>query len=54
MTTPLYLLRAFQLGISLADLEGLEVGDVIDLMTEAQNDNCEYDSLPTQADFDKF
>lgn len=54
MTTALFVLRAVQLGLSLDDLDGMEYGTVIDLMTEAANDNCEYQELASQDDFDKF
>ncbi len=54
MTTALFVLRAVQLGLSLDDLDGMEYGTVIDLMTEAANDNCEYKELASQDDFDKF
>lgn len=54
MTTALFVLRAVQLGLSIDDLDGMEYGTVIDLMTEAANDNCEYKELASQDDFDKF
>jgi hypothetical protein len=54
LTTALFVLRAVQLGLSLDDLDGMEYGTVIDLMTEAANDNCEYKELASQDDFDKF
>lgn len=54
MTTALFVLRAVQLGLSLDDLDGMEYGTVIDIMTEAANDNCEYKELASQDDFDKF
>ena len=54
MTTALFVLRAVQLGLSLDDLDGMEYGTVIDLMTEAANDTCEYKQLASQDDFDKF
>lgn len=54
MTTALFLLRAIQIGLSQDDLDSLETGTVIDLMTEAENDNCEYRELASQDDFDKF
>jgi hypothetical protein len=54
LTTALFVLRAVQLGLSLDDLDGMEYGTVIDLMTEAANDNCEYKDLASQDDFDKF
>ena len=42
------------MGLTLDDLYGMEYGTVIDLMTEAANDNCEYKELASQDDFDKF
>ena len=54
MTVALYALRCFQLGLSIADLETLSVGFVLDMITESANDNCEYKQLATQEDFDKF
>lgn len=52
--TAVFLLRAYQLGISLDDLNRLSYGMVCDLITEASNDHAEYTQLATQADFDKF
>lgn len=54
MTTPLFLLRAAQMGLSMTDLDMLTIGMVTDMMTEAANDRCEYAQLPTQDDFDAF
>lgn len=54
MTTALYLLRAVQVGLHFADLEELEFGDVVDMMTESANDTTEYKQVATQNDFDKF
>lgn len=54
MTIGLYLLRAFQMGLRMADLEALTYGQVIDMMTESANDNEKYSQLATQADFDRF
>lgn len=54
MTTALLLLRAVQAGLSLDDLDGLEIGVVYDLLTEAANDEYEYTPLATQEDFDRF
>lgn len=50
MTLALFMLRAFQLGLSIADLDCLERGMVFDLMTENANDGCEYNYLATQED----
>ena len=38
MTTPLFLLRFVQLGISIADLDLLNIGLVNDMFTERQNE----------------
>lgn len=54
MTTGLFLLRAFQIGLTMADLDSLEYGTVIDMMIEAGNDGCEYRQVATQDDFDRF
>lgn len=54
MTVSLFLLRAIQIGLSMADLDCLEYGAVIDMMTESANDSCEYRQLASQEDFDKF
>ena len=45
MTTPLFLLRCVQLGISIADLDLLTIGLVNDMFTERQNDGYSYLSL---------
>lgn len=54
MNTPLFLLRATQLGISIKDLDDLTIGLVLDMATESQNDNYEYPAQASQSDFDKF
>lgn len=54
MTTPLFLLRCVQAGISISDLDLLSVGLVLDMWTEKANDNAEYKQLATQEDFDRF
>lgn len=51
MNTPLFLLRALQVGIRVADLEYLEVGDVFDILTESSNDSFEYPKQGTEDDF---
>lgn len=38
----------------MADLELLTVGLVLDMWTEKDNDNVEYDQIATQEDFDRF
>lgn len=54
MNTPLFLLRAFQMGLHIADLEELDEGVVMDMAIESANDHCEYAKKPTQEMFDKF
>ena len=54
MTTPLLLLRSVEIGISVADLDLLTVGLVIDMWTEKANDGVKYNRVATQEDFDKF
>lgn len=54
INTPLYFLRCVQIGLKLADLDALDYGFVIDLFTESENDNCKYQQVASQADFDKF
>ena len=54
MTTPLFLLRCVQLGISIRDLDLLTVGLVNDMYIESDNDNHEYTQIGTQAQMDAF
>lgn len=54
MTTPLFLLRCTQLGLTMADLDLLSIGLINDMYAESRNDNCKYATLATQDDFDKF
>lgn len=54
MTTPLFMLRCVQLGISIVDLDLLTIELVNDMFTERQNDEYPYQELASQADFDRF
>lgn len=54
MTTPLFLLRCVQLGLSLRDLDLLTIGMVNDMYAESSNDDYKYATVATQEDFDKF
>lgn len=54
MTTPLFLLRACQLGVSIRDLELLTIGMVNEMYAELGNDSLEYDTLATQEDIDRM
>ena len=52
MTTPLFLLRCVELGISIRDLDLLTIGLVLDMWSEKANDNVAYSKVATQEDFD--
>ncbi len=54
MTTPLFLLRCVQLGISISELPLLTIGMVNDMFAESKNDEHEYPALATQAQMDRF
>ena len=54
MTTPLFLLRCVQVGMSIADLDLLTIGLVYDMFRERQNHDYPYKELASQSDFDKF
>lgn len=54
VNTPLLILRACQLGISMDALEMITFGMLIDILTENSNDSYEYDELATQEDVDNF
>ena len=55
MTTALLLLRAAQLGISVADMDLLTIGMITDMYVEAANDrDGSYARVATQEDFDSF
>ena len=55
MTTPLFLLRCVQLGISIRDLELLTIGMVNDMYAESRNDDYKgYATVATQSDMDNF
>lgn len=55
MTTPLFLLRCVQLGISIRDLDLLTIGMVNDMFVESRNDKYKgWRQVATQEDFDRF
>lgn len=54
MTIGLYLLRAIQCGLHVADLKVLSIGMVGDLFIESENDKCEYAYIATQDDIDRL
>lgn len=54
MTTPLFLLRCLEIGISITELDYLTIGMVMDIWTEKANDSVKYEQIATQEDFDKW
>ena len=54
MTTPLFLLRCVQLGLSMNDLAQVSIGLINDMYSESRNDDYKYADLATQEDFDRF
>lgn len=55
MTTAVLLLRAAEVGISIADLDLLTIGMLNDIFVEKFNDSeGEYEDVATQEDIDQF
>ena len=55
MTTPLFLLRCVQIGLSIRDLDLLTIGMVNDMYAESRNDEYKrYSTLATQEDMNRF
>ena len=54
MTTPLFLLRCVQLGLSIGELDLLSIGLVNAMYIESRNDEHKYAVVATQKDFDLF
>lgn len=54
MNTAIYLLRAKQIGLSLAEMEEIEEGQIVDMMTESANDSFNYGERASQEDMDRF
>ena len=48
------MLRCFQVGLTVADLEYLNMGTVFDIITEYGNDDYKYQDVACQSDFDTF
>ena len=42
------------MGLTMADLDYLDMGMVMDMLTESMNDDYDYPRKATQDDFDKF
>lgn len=53
-TTALLTLRALQIGLRIDELDDLNVGELMDLITESANDNYEYPLKASQNDIDAF
>lgn len=54
MTTPLFLLRCVEIGISIRDLDLLTIGMILDMWTEKANVGVKYDRIAGQEEFDRF
>ena len=54
MTTPLFLLRCVQLGLSICDLDLLSIGLINDMYVESRNDEHKYAVVATQKDLIYF
>jgi hypothetical protein len=54
MTTPLFMLRCVQLGISIRDLDLLTIGMITDMVTESQRDSETFDVVAGQDEYDQF
>ena len=54
MNTGIYLLRCKELGLSVAELDSLEYGLVLDVLKEKAIDNNGYIRRADQDDFDRF
>lgn len=54
MNTALFIHAALGAGFRLSDLDHIDFGMVIDVITEISNDQFKYKEVATQDDFDKF
>ena len=54
MTTPLFLLRCLQIGLSMNDLDLLTIGMVTEMFIENNNDDFDYCYIADQEMFDNF
>ena len=54
MTTPLFLLRCVQIGISLRDLDLVTIGCINDMFAGKGNNSTEYAEIATQDQMDRF
>ncbi len=54
MTTPLFILRCLEVGLSMEDLDLLTIGMVLEIWIEKGNDSEKYAYVADQTDFDLF
>ncbi len=54
MTTPLFLLRCVQKGLSISELDILTIGTVNDMYAEMSNDDWDCAQVATQDQMDAF
>ena len=54
MTTPLFLLRCLQIGLSLDELDLLTIGMVTEIFIESNNDDFDYCYIADQSAMDEF
>ena len=54
MTTGLFMLRCKELGLNINELDQMDFGLVLDMLTEKGNDSHNYPYKATQKDFDRF
>ena len=54
MTTPLFLLRCVQIGLSISDPDLLTIGTVNDMYSEMSNDSDGWPAKATQEQMDSF
>lgn len=48
------MLRCFQMGLHITDLEALSIGMIYDLFTESENDSFDWQDVASQDDYDNF
>lgn len=54
MTTPLFLLRCKQLGLSMTELDLLTIGLINDMFCERERDDENWSYIATQEQMDSF
>lgn len=54
MTTPLFLLRCLEIGLSISELDLLTIGVILDIWSEKSNDAFKYKQVAGQNEFDRF